>query len=111
MLESEEKDFAQKINPLHSVEISENQVFYVFEGEINNHKEWFVANIEQENESDWVVIEAVNIGLPNSQQVIARSGGTTSNAGIKSNSEEIKDDWKIVNIPNSDYYVWIELRN
>lgn len=108
LLHSKE-DYAKVVNMLDSIQISEKQIFYIFEGELNNQIEWYVANIEKDEELKWFVKEAINIGLPNSDSEKYSSGTNTFSAGIGFDTEEVKDNWKIVEITDESYYVWIEL--
>ena len=99
-------DFAKVADILNFIQISEKQTFYVFKGEMDNQTEWYVANIEKDEESKWFVKEAINIGLPSGESEI--HGTNTFTAGIGTNTEEVKDSWKIVDITDDDF-VWIEL--
>ena len=91
---------------LNTASYNEKQGFYVFEAEVENKTKWFVANIVN-NDLYWYVKESIDIGVPNSENEAA--GTKTFNAGISNKIEEKKDNRIIVNIPESDYYVWIEL--
>lgn len=108
LLESQ-KDYPKIIKLLNSIEINEEQVIYVFEGEINNQSEWFVANIEKVGESKWLVKESINVGLPNSEAEKNSAGTNTFNAGISNVPLKKLDDRKVVTIPGHEYFVWIEL--
>lgn len=62
------------------------QGFYVIEGEVDNETKWFVANIVS-NDLYWYVKEAIDIGIPNSENE-AESSGTTFTAGFSIKTEE-----------------------
>lgn len=100
--------YANVIKILNTIQISEKQTFYVYEGEMNNQTEWYVANIEKNEKLKWFVAEAINIGLPSDESEITSSDANTFTAGIGTNSEKVKDDWKLVYIKD-DVFVWIEL--
>lgn len=108
ILESTE-DYPKINKIINSIDISEKQCFHVFEGEIEDHTEWLVANIEKNEDSKWFVHESINIGLPNSENEKYASGTNTFRAGDSNKSEEIKDNRHIVQIPENDYFIWIEL--
>ena len=110
LLSSSMEGYPKIVRILNSIDISNKQVFYIFEGENDDHSEWFVANIEADQDANWFVNESINIGLPNSDYDDQYSGTNTFTAGFSSNSEEIKDNWKVFHIPDSEYYVWIELQ-
>lgn len=82
------------------------QGFYVIEGEVDNETKWFVANIVS-NDLYWYVKEAIDIGIPNIENE-AESSGTTFNAGFSIKTEKKKNSRINVDIPESDYYVWIK---
>lgn len=111
LIESKEQDYPKILSLINSIEISDKQVFYVYEGEVNSNKEWFVANIENNDDSKWFVHESINIGMPNSENEKYAAGTNSFTAGFSSDLQEIKDDWKVVNIPSHNYFVWIELHD
>ncbi|BDH60367.1 hypothetical protein MTP04_04970 [Lysinibacillus sp. PLM2] len=109
LIESKGQGYPKILSLLNSIEISEKQVFYVYEAEINSNKEWFVANLEKNDDSKWFVHESINIGMPNSENEIYAAGTNTFTAGLSNDLQEIKDDWIVINIPSHNYFVWIEL--
>ena len=105
-LDSKEDDF--KINKiLNSTNDNQKQGYYVFEGEVDNRIEWFVANVVT-NDLSWYVKDFVNIGTPNNENETYSSGTDTFTAGLSNKPEDKKNDRIIVDIPENDYYVWIE---
>ncbi|MBS4176927.1 hypothetical protein [Lederbergia citrea] len=84
------------------------QVFYVFEAEVEDKTKWFVANVVT-NDLYFYVKESIDIGVPNSENEANSAEAKTFIAGISNKTEENKNNRIIVNIPESDYYVWIEL--
>ena len=92
---------------LNSTNDNQKQGFYVFEGETDNQTEWFVANVVT-NDLYWYVKESINIGKPGSDNETYSSGTDSFIAGLSNNAEEQKDNRLIIEIPESEYYVWIE---
>ncbi len=109
LLGSKEGDYPKIIKILNSIEVNEKQVFCIFKGKFNNHTEWFIANVEKDEDSNWFVKELINIGLPNSEYEKYSAGTNTFTAGLSNNPKEKKDNRIIVTLPDNDYYVWIEL--
>lgn len=102
-------DYPKISKLLNSIEISDAQVIYVFEGEINNQSEWFVANIEKIGETKWQVYESINIGLPNNRDGKHSAGTNSFTAGISNNPQEKTDNRRVINIPDNEHFVWVEL--
>lgn len=102
-------DYPKITKILNSTKINDKQIFYVFEGKVNNQAEWFVANIELNDDLKWFVNESINIGLPNKDNGKYSAGTNSFTAGLSNNVAEQRDNRIIVNIPDNDYYVWIEL--
>lgn len=106
-LDSKEDTF--KINKiLNSTSDNHLRVFYVFEGEVDNKTEWFVANVVS-NDLSWYVKDFISIGIPNNENESYSSGTNTFTAGLSNKPNEKKNNRIIVDIPENDYYVWIEL--
>lgn len=95
-------------NILESVGGNQKGGFFVFEGEVENKKEWFVANVVS-NDLYWYVKDYVCVGTPTSEsesETVIRSKSFI--AGWSNNEEDRKHYRFIVNIPNNDYFIWIE---
>ena len=93
---------------LNSGSYNARQGFYVFEGEVEGKTEWFVANVVT-NDLYWYVKDFINIGVPNNENELHSSETNTFIAGLSNESEEKKDDRIIIIIPETDFFVWIEL--
>ena len=93
---------------LNSGSYNGRQGFYVFEGEVEGKTEWFVANVVI-NDLYWYVKDFINIGVPNNENELYSSETNTFIAGLSNESEEKKDDRIIIIIPETDFFVWIEL--
>ena len=105
-LDSKEEGF--KINKiLNSTNDNQKQGYYVFEGEVGKRTELFVANVVT-NDLSWYVKDFVNIGTPDNDNASYPSGTDTFTAGLSNKPEEKKSDRIIIDIPEDDYYVWIE---
>ena len=80
----------------------------IFEGEVDDKTEWFVADIVT-NDLYWYVKDFVNIGEPSSENESHSSRTKTFTAGLSNKTNETKNNRIIVEIPESNYSVWIEL--
>lgn len=106
-LDSREGTF--KINKIvDSASDNQKQGFYVFEGEVEDGTEWFVANVAT-NDLYWYVKEFAGIGAPSNADESSTTEAETFIAGLSNEPEEKKDDTFIIHIPESDYFVWIEV--
>lgn len=105
-----EKDgFARNIRVFGTIEVDKNRLIYAFEGEHDPGIDWFVANVEKTKyNSMWVVTEAMGIGSPDK---IAESGGIVDKffTGFHHSSEKAEDAWSIIEIPDREYYIWVEI--
>lgn len=106
-LDSQEDAF--KINKIINSTNDNNQKqgYYVFEDEVDNRTEWFVANVVT-NDLSWYVKDFVNIGIPNYENESYSSRTDTFTAGLRNKPVEKKNDRIIVDVPENDFYVWIE---
>ena len=106
-LDSKEGTF--KINKIvDSASHNQKQDFYVFEGEVEGGTEWFVANVVT-NDLYWYVKEFAGIGTPSNADESSTTEAETFIAGLSNEPEEKKDGRFIIHIPESDYFVWIEV--
>lgn len=104
-----EKKFVNISGIIASTEVSENEIFYVFEGSNNSNTEWYVAYVQKNEVNHWEVIEAFSIGLPNRADYVNYSGGNTFRAGIRKEGDLIEEGAITVPIPGSEFFVMIEL--
>lgn len=93
---------------INATEVSEEERYYVFEGHNNRGTEWYVAYVQKKEADSWVVVEAINIGLPSSYDYINYSGGRTFRARICREGDLIEEGVITVTIPYSNYFVAIE---
>lgn len=94
---------------LTSKEMSDKEIFYVFSGKQSKQTEWFVAYLRKNEAGGWHVVEAVNIGLPNSSAYLNYSGGSLFRAAIRHESEQVNGKNLVISIPNQEYVIEIEL--
>ena len=105
-LDSREGTF--KINKIvDSASDNQKQGFYVFEGQVEDGTEWFVANVAT-NDFYWYVKEFAGIGTPSNAVESSTTEAETFIAGLSNESGGKKDGRFIIHIPESDYFIWIE---
>ena len=106
-LDSREGTF--KINKIvDSASDNQKQGFYVFEGQVEDGTEWFVANVAT-NDFYWYVKEFAGIGTPSNAGESSPTEAATFIAGLSNEPKEKKDGTFIIHLPKSDYFVWIEV--
>lgn len=93
---------------LNSGSSNVKQGFYVFESEVENKTEWYVAHIVS-NDLFWRVKEISRIGSPNENKTNATEANTFT-AGLSNKTEDKETYPIIIDIPDNDYFVWIELQ-
>lgn len=100
----------KNIHVIGSIEVDKNDFIYVFEGEHEPGTEYFLASVKKmKHNSMWGLIEAVNIGSPESSNPQDYVGIKNIFAGLKPISEKAEDTWHIIEIPDSEYYIWVEI--
>lgn len=104
-----EAQYIEIENILNTEQISEEEIFYVFEGHKSNSTEWYVAYVKKHHSGSWFVAESYSIGLPNKESSVNYSAGKLFRASIHGNGESTEEGGIAVPIPNSEYFVRIEL--
>ncbi|MFS0688944.1 hypothetical protein AB1K89_06855 [Sporosarcina sp. 179-K 8C2 HS] len=115
LLESE-VGFVKNMNVIlmHETDVNVNRKIYVFEGEgaisdnSENKTQYFVALVEKQKKG-WVVLESLGIGKPSDRSIA--TGGNYIEAGFIDISEnlELKITQYVLNIPEKDYSIWVEI--
>lgn len=107
--------FVDNVDAIQEMGINDDRKIYVFEGKvaISDHSEnitqYFVALVENQ-EKGWVVLESLGVGKTSDSESIA-TGGNIFKAGFINTSDnlQLKKNQYALNIPEKDYFIWVEL--
>lgn len=102
-------EFAKNIRVIETFEIDESHIFYVFKAEHETGTEYFLASVvKMKHNSLWGWREAMPIGHPDNY-IPGYSMIENVSAGLKPISEKAEDAWHIIEIPDSEYYIWVQI--
>lgn len=103
-----DENYAEVKEVYETIEIDEDRVISVYKGIMNNTEEIIVANIEKTN-GKWLVTDATNIGMPSADNLNQGSGTEKFKAGYMDEKSVLKEEFKIVELNDSNYKIWIEV--
>ncbi|AXH99250.1 hypothetical protein DV702_05545 [Sporosarcina sp. PTS2304] len=102
-----EEGYAEVVKVYKIQEVNKDRVITVYKGLFDDKEEYFVANVENTDDS-WVVTDAIGLGVPSAETVDEMTETATFEAGYVRRNSASNPNTKLVEIGDSKYRAWIK---